>query len=594
MAIGLQSFAYKRPGIDLKLAAPTKIVIAGGMAQFDKTTLSTSGGSIVVSGAAGSNSLDISVALRSVPAALVNSVKPDLAAQGTVSGTVTVRGTPSAPIVTFNVTFADASVAASRNAGLAAVGVNAQGAYSGQKVTLKGHLSGAGNLGVDIDGTIGTAAAAPLDLKVKGALPLALGNQQLASRGAALQGALNVDIAVSGTASAPQFSGHVTSEGGGFVDPETGVVLKNLSLAANVSGDKIVIEKLSALSGEGTVSATGSIGLDPNQGFPVDLTLQVRQARYVNGTLIAARFDADLKLSGRFAEGPLLQGKVTLDRAEITIPDKLPSDSVAVSVEHVDPPPPVEETLALAHPRQEGAATSGPSASAIRLDVRVSAPRRIFVRGRGLDAEFGGSLRLLGPLDLLTASGGFDMVRGRLDVLTHRITFDSGTITFAGDLDPLIQFSGSTRNGDTTITVTVSGRASDPQVTFTSSPELPQDEILARLIFGKGISELSPLQVARLAAAASELAGGSGGILSRLRATTGLDNLDIVTDEAGQTSVAAGRYVTENVYVGVQQGATTDSSRVTIDLDVTKDVKARAGIDAQGDSSLGLFFEKEY
>ena len=131
-------------------------------------------------------------------------------------------------------------------------------------------------------------------------------------------------------------------------------------------------------------------------------------------------------------------------------------------------------------------------------------------------------------------------------------------------------------------------------MTFTSTPDLPQDEILARLIFQKGIGELSPLQVARLAAAASELSGGSGGILSQLRATTGLDDLDIVTDEKGQTSVAAGRYVTENVYVGVQQGTTAQSSRVTIDLDVTKNVKARAGMSAEGESSLGIFFEKEY
>jgi len=101
----------------------------------------------------------------------------------------------------------------------------------------------------------------------------------------------------------------------------------------------------------------------------------------------------------------------------------------------------------------------------------------------------------------LTASGAFDMVRGRLDILTQRIAFDRGIITFAGDLDPQLDFSGSTRSGDVTITVTVSGRASDPEVTFSSVPELPQDEILAQLIFQKGIAELSPLQVARLAAA---------------------------------------------------------------------------------------------
>ena len=438
-------------------------------------------------------------------------------------------------------------------------------------------------MSVQVTGTVGTGTGAPLDLRVSGGVPLALGNRQLASRGAALQGALSVDMTVTGTAAAPQFSGRVTSEGGGFVDPDTGIVLKNLSLVANVSGDRVVIEKLGAESGEGTVSATGSVGLDPHAGFPIDLTLQVRKARYVDGTLVAARFDADLTLSGSLAEGPLLKGTVRLDRTEVTVPDKLPKDSVAVDVEHVAPPPKVEETLAIVRARDTpGRDTSG-SRSDIRLDVAVAAPQRIFVRGRGLDTEFGGNLTLRGPISALTASGAFQMVRGRLDILTQRIAFDRGVITFAGDLDPVLDFPA--RRAPATSPSRSLSRAGRPirEVNFSSTPELPQDEILARLIFQKGIGELSPLQVARLAAAASELSGGSGGLLSKLRATTGLDDLDIVTDEEGQASVAAGRYVTENVYVGVQQGTTAQSSRVTIDLDVTKNVKARAGMSAEGE-----------
>ncbi len=593
LAIGLSSLVYQRPGVNLALAEPTTITVGGGAASFDKTTLKAGGGSVVLSGHAGST-LDLQATLNSVPAALVNAVSPGLGADGTISGVVAAKGSASAPNTTFDLTLAGASVAATRNAGIGPLGVSAHGTFADKKIELTSEIFGAEGMSVNVAGTVGVAANGPLSLKVKGGLPLAVGNRQLAARGAALQGALNIDVTVSGTLSAPKYSGRVTTEGGGFVDPETGVVLKNLALVATITGNKIVIEKLSALSGDGTVSATGSVGLDPHSGFPVDLTLEIRKARYVNGTLIAARFDADLKLTGKLTEGPVLQGSVNLDRTEVTVPDKLPRDSVAVDVAHVAPPPAVERTLAVIRANDNAGASQASGSAGIRIDVAVKAAQRIFVRGRGLDAEFGGNLKLSGALSSLTASGAFEMVRGRLDILTKRISFDSGNITFAGDLDPMLDFSGSTKNGDVTITVTVSGRASDPQVTFTSSPSLPQDEILAQLIFGKGIAELSPLQVARLAAGVSELAGGSGGVLSRLRATTGLDNLDIVTDDKGDTSLAAGRYVTENVYVGVEQGTSTQSSRVTVDLDVTKNVKARAGVSAEGDSSLGLFFEKEY
>jgi translocation and assembly module TamB len=394
---------------------------------------------------------------------------------------------------------------------------------------------------------------------------------------------------------APQFSGAVTADGAGFVDPETGIVLTDLTLRSTLSGNRLVIERLAARSGEGTVTASGTVGL--TGGLPVDLTIDVDQARYVDGALLAARFDGDLALAGSLSAGPRLTGAVFIDRAEITVPEKLPRDSVTVAVEHVAPPPPVAATVARARqsdgPRRDA---DGGEPRGLTLDVTLSAPQQVFVRGRGLDAELGGEVRLTGPVSRIAAAGSFDLVRGRFDIFTQRVTFDRGTVTFAGDLDPILDFSGTTQSADITVTVTVTGNASDPEVTFSSVPELPQDEVLAHLIFNKGVADLSPVQIARLANAAIELSGGSsgGGLLGSLRKSTGLDDLDIVTDETGAPALAAGRYVSENVYLGVQQGTTAESSRVTIDLDITKGVKARAAASPSGDTSIGVFFEHEY
>jgi len=234
-------------------------------ARFTQTTLKTGGGSIAISGQAGAD-IDLTATLTAVPAALVNSFQPDLGAEGTISGSVSAKGTAAAPSATFKIVFASASVAASRNAGLGPLAIATDGTLAGTALNLKGHITGAGGLAIDVAGTVGTAPGAPLNLRVTGGAPLALGNAQLATRGAALQGSLNLDIAISGTSSAPKFAGRVTSQGGGFVDPATGIVLRDLQLAASVSGDRIVVEKLHALSGDGTVSGSGSVGLAPNAG----------------------------------------------------------------------------------------------------------------------------------------------------------------------------------------------------------------------------------------------------------------------------------------------------------------------------------------
>jgi translocation and assembly module TamB len=119
--------------------------------------------------------------------------------------------------------------------------------------------------------------------------------------------------------------------------------------------------------------------------------------------------------------------------------------------------------------------------------------------------------------------------------------------------------------------------------------------VLAQLIFKRSISELSAFQIAQLAAAAAELAGGPGGnsLMNKLRAGTGLDDLDVVTDSNGQTAVRAGRYIRDNIYLGVEAGS-GGSTKGTVNLDITRNLKAKGALGAEGDSSGGIFYEKDY
>ena len=184
------------------------------------------------------------------------------------------------------------------------------------------------------------------------------------------------------------------------------------------------------------------------------------------------------------------------------------------------------------------------------------------------------------------------MIRGRIDILGQRITFDRGELTLFGDLDPYLNFQATTTNERVTVILTVEGRASDPNITFSSNPDLPQDEILAQLLFGRSINDLSPFQIAQLAAAAAQLAGGGGpSIMDQLRVSTGLDDLDLVTDSEGGAAVKAGRYIDDNIYLGVTAGE--ENSGVSINLDITKNLKLK-GEAGTRDSSVGIFYEREY
>ena len=152
-----------------------------------------------------------------------------------------------------------------------------------------------------------------------------------------------------------------------------------------------------------------------------------------------------------------------------------------------------------------------------------------------------------------------------------------------------------TQSGDVTAIVTVEGRASAPKITFSSEPPLPQDEVLARVLFNRTTDTLSPFQLAQLAAAAAELAGGGGGpgIMEQLRNATGLDDLDVVTAEDGSTAVRAGRYVSDNVYVDVQSD-TRGVSQAQVNYEISNSLTARGSVGTDGNTTLGLFFERDY
>ena len=130
-------------------------------------------------------------------------------------------------------------------------------------------------------------------------------------------------------------------------------------------------------------------------------------------------------MTGPLLRDPLLSGDITVDRAEITVPETLGGGAAALDVKHIDASKAVRETLRRAK-ANDGTPVPRSRPSVVRLDVNVSAPSRMFVRGRGLDAELGGSVRLTGPITGIQPVGGFRLIRGRLSILGQRIDVRRG------------------------------------------------------------------------------------------------------------------------------------------------------------------------
>ena len=119
---------------------------------------------------------------------------------------------------------------------------------------------------------------------------------------------------------------------------------------------------------------------------------------------------------------------------------------------------------------------------------------------------------------------------------------------------------------------------------------------MARLLFNKDLAGLSPMQLAQLAGEIDKIGGLSSGpgVFDQLKSSLGIDVLDVGTDQKGDPTVSAGSYVNDKTYIGVRGGTSVDSSRVIIDHELTKSLKARGELGADGNSKVGIGVEWDY
>lgn len=578
------------------LAQPGRIKVAGNAAHIETLAFAVGSGRIDLTGAAGAEKLGLAVRISRLPASIADSFAPEanLGLAGTIDGEIDIAGAPSAPEVNAKATWHNASAEATRGA-LPPVAVAAETKLRDRRLNGEIRIAGPHQLATTARGTLDLSPKGKLEATLSGDIPLALANASLAGRATRLSGRANLSGTVTGTLAAPAVLATVDVDGATVRDPESGLSLRPVVARARVTEKDVIIERLEATSERGgTLSGSGEIVLGQNGAPPtLRLELDLAQLRFDDRSLMKGELDGRFELSG--TPGDLAtSGVINLTRLDITVPSALPRSISTLDIRHVNAP----EHIAAVEQKRASAEGAGAASGGdrIALDIRIDAANRIFVQGRGLDVQLGGSLRVGGSAATPVANGAFTMERGRLSILGRELDFRRGTIRFYGTLEPLLDMEAATSAGNVTIVVTVSGSSANPKFAFSSVPALPEDEIVALLLYNKDLAGLSPLQLAQLASEIDKIGGLSSGpgMLDKLKSSVGIDVLDVGTDSQGDATVSAGSYVSESTFVGVKQGTAAGSSQVMIDHELTKNLKAKGEVGADGKSKIGIGFEWDY
>ena len=570
----------------IELLDPVRIGLADGF-SVDRLRLGLRQAELEVAGQV-SPRLDLTATLNNLPADLATLFNADLAATGTLHAEARLVGTPQRPEGNVTVEAKGLQMRAGAGSALTPAKLTATAQLTGTAAQLSTRLSTGSDMNLDITGEVPFTQSGQLELHAAGGADLKLLDPLLTAQGRRLRGQLALNADINGTLSEPHPAGSLQLTGGEVQDFAIGAHIDHITALLQAEGETIRLSKLEGRAGPGTVSASGTLGL-LGEGMPVNLTLSSRKATPLAGDQMTVNFDSDLAVTGLAMEKLAVTGTVHINRAEIRIPEHLPATVAVLNVTRSGAPPP--------------SPTPAPN---IALDLTMDATREIFVRGRGLDAELGGKIHVRGMADKPQPDGSFSMRRGQFALAGQTLTFSKGEVGFDGGslTDPSLNFVANTASANVTATLTVSGNASNPKIKLSSVPELPQDEILAQLLFGRSATSLSPMEMVQIASAVASLTGVTSGIgdpLETVRHGLGLDRLSI-----GGTSptLEAGRYVAPGVYVGAKQGVTGTGTQATVQIDITKGLKVEgtAGTGtssgtASGTSntnSVGVIYQREY
>ncbi len=418
-------------------------------------------------------------------------------ARGSVRAEVALAGSPATPRLTARLT----------GAGLQAAADGSQVPPAALAVTLEtrdGRLEAAGRLQPQGWSPLVLEGSAPLDhakwladpqafrdarVRAKVEVPridlARLGPLPAAVR--RLTGSLDARVTLTGTPAQPRFDGAASLRGFGLdLTDERFPPVRDGRAELRLSGSRIELTALEAGAAGGRLRGGGTVDL----GDPKDPGFDVR----VDGTALPAwrdpstivRLDAGLRLRGRLTDATLgggvarVQGLYFRDfeLIPIGIPFTTPSKP---SLPKVDAP---------------AGGAGGPAVPAPfagwKLDVEFLTQDPFLVRGNLAQGAVSGRVRVGGTLGEPAPRGEFTIDQFDAQLPLSRLRVRGGKVRFRPEAPfaPALEIRGTSELRPYEINVFVHGTAAAPEISFTSSPPLPENEILTLLATGATSTDL--------------------------------------------------------------------------------------------------------
>ncbi len=591
--IDLQGSVDQRP---IKLDRAAMLTREDEGWRLAPVTLRMQGGGLRLAGLFGATSTHVEAQLQSMPLALLDLVNSDLGLGGTADGTFAFdwpRGAvPSGrmnlrvkSLTRSGLALSSAPIDLGLNATLdsqrlAARAVFAKGgAVIGRAQALVAPL-GTGSLA---DRLFRAPLRAQLRYAGDAETLWRLTNVEIVSLG----GDVRMSASATGTLSDPEIRGTVDTENARLQSPVTGMSLSGVAAHGTFSGSRLTITDLKGrTTGNGTVAGSAIFDLSAERGIGMDINLRAERAVLLDRDDVGATVTGPLRIQSS-GSGGLISGDLDVDASRFML-------GKASSVAEIP-------QLRLVEINRSGEEVERTRAFAPwRLDVKARVPRGLIVEGLGMQSEWSADLTIGGLVTAPAFKGTATLIRGTYDFAGKRFDLREGRLLFNGNtpVNPVLDIRAVADVQDLSATITVTGSSQRPVISFSSIPSMPQDELLARLLFGTSIANLSAPEALQLASAVAAFQGGGGGLdpINAVRRATGLSRLRILAADpttGAKTAVAAGKNIGRNLYVElITDGQGYSATR--IEYQITRWLSLLSTVSTVGRQSAAARISKDY
>jgi hypothetical protein len=307
-----------------------------------------------------------------------------------------------------------------------------------------------------------------------------------------ISGIVTGNVEVAGTPGHPAIKGRVDLANAGIEMKDKSLPpVTTMSLGVDLNPERITLRDFKASLSSGTLQGGGFVEIRDGKPAALDFRLTGRHLPVRRDESLIVRANADLRLAGTWEAAALTGSADVVDSLFYRDIELLPIGS------------PFTAPSAAALPQLDAA--SGPAGAAMpmpfrdwKLDVRARTANPFLIRGNLATGKVVADLRVGGTLGNPLPDGDVKISDFRAALPFSTLQVKSGNVRFdpAGGFDPVLEIRGTAEPRPYRVNAYIYGKASNPQLLLTSSPPLPENEIMTLLATGTTTTGLEDPQAA--------------------------------------------------------------------------------------------------